>query len=542
MTFTVAAALFAQALAPVEVWWSAAKMWTLMYRGGLLAGAGALTAFVLWQVAAARRERARLEALVASRTRQLRQSEELFRSIFEHASEGIFQSSLDGRNLRANPAMARLCGYDDPAQMQRELTDVATRFYVRPERRAEINALVARDGTALHCESEIRRRDGTTVWVSESVQTVVDPASGQTVYQGSLVDITARREMQATQERARLAAEAANAAKSAFLTHVTHELRTPLTGILSNARVALRDGALDAVHRARYRLIVSSGEHLLALIDEVLDLSRIEAGHLELHAVPFSLDELLHTVADGFDARAAEKRLEFRCLLDPRLPAGSVCGDPVRLRQVLDNLLGNAFKFTAQGSVALRVDRARTTGVRFEVADTGVGIPADQSALIFEPFRQVGPPRLPDQPGVGLGLHISARLVRAMGGELRVASTMGQGSRFFFELPLQAESAVGNEPAKVDRQRLPRESTSLPGSADFSLPSAAEIDALLTLSLQGDIVRLRTRLGELARSDGALTDFVNEADALAAGFRMDAISGFLARVRGKGEDASEKAS
>ena len=140
-------------LAPVEAWWREAKMWTLMYRGGLLAGACALVAFVGWRVIAARRERERLERLVASRTRQLRQSEELFRSIFEHASEGIFQSSLDGRNLRANPAMAQLCGYDDPAQLQRELVDVDRQFYVQPGRRAEINAAVARDGAAVGWES-----------------------------------------------------------------------------------------------------------------------------------------------------------------------------------------------------------------------------------------------------------------------------------------------------------------------------------------------------------------------------------------------------
>ncbi len=301
-----------------------------MYRGALLVGAGVAVVFVLWRILAARRERTRLEALVTSRTRQLRQGEELFRSIFEHATEGIYQSSLDGHNLRANPAMAQFCGYAEPGQMQRELTDVARQFYVQPARREEINAAVAHDGAAVGWESEIRRRDGSTFWISESVRTVVDPASGQTVYQGSIVDVTARREMQAAQEQARLAAEAANAAKSAFLTHVTHELRTPLTGILSNARVALRDGSLDEANRARYALIVSSGEHLLTLIDEVLDLSRIEAGRMELRPRPFSLDELLRTVTGAFAARAAEKRLEIRCSLDRLLP-GTMHGDPLRL-------------------------------------------------------------------------------------------------------------------------------------------------------------------------------------------------------------------
>ena len=520
----VAAAFLAHGFAALDAWWREAKMWTLMYRGGLLAGAGALVAFVLGRIAAARRERVRLEALVASRTRQLRQSEELFRSIFEHASEGIFQSSLDGRNLRANPAMARLCGYDSPEQMQHELTDIDAQFYVRPGRRQEINALLARDGAALGCESEIRRRDGSTLWVSESVQNVVEPASGQTVYQGSMVDITARRELQASQEQARLAAEAANAARSAFLTHVTHELRTPLTGILSNARVALRDGTLDEANRARYRLITSSGEHLLALIDEVLDLSRIEAGHMLLAPGVFSLDELLRTVADAFRARAAEKRRDLRCTLDPLL-AGAVRGDPRRLRQVLDNLLGNALKFTAQGGVVLTARRTGPEGVRFEVADTGIGIQAEELARIFEPFRQVAATRPPDQAGVGLGRHISARLVGLMGGGLRVESSPGRGSRFYFDLPLPDVDA----PAAV-RASSDGESTVPADSTDRALPPPAEVQALLKLSLEGDVVGLRAHLKELAAADPTLVPFTREVEALAAGFRMDAIGELLTRA------------
>ena len=207
-------------------------------------------------------------------------------------------------------------------------------------------------------------------------------------------------------------------------------------------------------------------------------------------------------------------------------------GDPRRLRQVLDNLLGNAFKFTVQGHVALRVGRAGPAGVRFEVADTGIGIPADQCGAIFEPFRQVASPHPPDQPGVGLGLHISARLVRLMGGELRVASVPGQGSRFFFELPLLAHVAGEDAPADFDRRPPVHGQPVRPGAAPaFALPAAAEIDALLTLSLQGDIVRLRARLKELAGADAALADFAREVDALALGFRMDAISEFLARLR-----------
>ena len=534
-TLLLPLAAAAHGLIPVENWWSAAKMWTLMYRGGLLVGACAVLAFVLWRIVAARRERARLEELVASRTRQLRQSEELFRSIFEHATTGIFQSSVAGNNLRANPAMARICGYADPEQMQRELTDVASQFYVQPDRRRQINAAVASGGEAVDWESEIRRCDGSTVWISESVRAVIDPATGVTVYQGSVVDITARREMQAAQEQARAAAEAANAAKSAFVTHMTHELRTPLTGILSNARVALRDETLNASNRTRYALIADSGEHLLTLIDEVLDFSRLEAGRLERRSFPFSLGELLRTVTEAFRCRAGEKRLEFRCTTGGTLPP-TVCGDALRLRQVLDNLLGNAFKFTAHGEVTLHVSRRGAAEIRFEVSDTGIGIPADQLAVIFEPFRQALHPQAPDRSGVGLGLHISTRLVQWMGGDLRVDSTPGAGCRFFFDLPLPV--AADGEPSRNGTVDLPPPPPAgplpSPIPAWFAWPTTTEIDSLLRLSLEGDIVRLRTRLQELAAADPALVGFTREVDSLAAGFRMEAIGDFLEQARKKG--------
>lgn len=256
---------------------------------------------------------------------------------------------------------------------------------------------------------------------------------------------------------------------------------------------------------------------------------------MELRPGPFSLDELLRTVTDAFAARATEKRLELRCSLDPLLP-GRVRGDPLRLRQVLDNLIGNAFKFTARGSVSLAVRRTETGAMRFEVTDTGVGIPPDQCAAIFEPFRQVAFPRPPEHSGVGLGLHISARLVRLMEGELRVASVPGQGSRFFFDLPLQDEPRVEGQDAAADGRgpaRGQRSSATTP--ATFALPSPAEVRALLTLSLEGDIVRLRERLKELASREASLVDFTREVEALAAGFRMDAISEFLARC-GRSDD------
>ncbi len=504
-------------------WWRGARMWTLMYRSLLLAVAGSLVAFVVARIIDSRRERARLAALVASRTRQLRLSEEQFRSIFEHAIEGLYQSSLDGHNLRANPAMARLCGYRDPEEMRTLLVNVGRQFYVDPERRQEIQQELTQNKVITNLESEVRRKDGSTFWASESVRLVVDPATGQSVYQGSLVDITTRKALQEAREQARAAAEDANRAKSAFLTQITHELRTPLTGILGGARVALRDPRLDTKNHERFSLIVTSGEHLLGLIDELLDLSRIESGRFELRVAPFALDELLRSLCGEFRLRAGDARTGFRLEADPTLPR-RVLGDAGRLRQVLVNLLGNAVKFTARGEVALRVRSVVDGAICFEVADTGIGIPAEELTAIFQPFHQV-PSHRGQTVGAGLGLNISARLVECMGGRLEVASELGQGSRFWFAVPLPVAEGGGT----LEHVRDSVDSATLPAAMENlgPLPPAPEIAALLNLALAGDIVRLRERLAGLREQLSGGGAFAARLERMAAGFRMDEITQLL---------------
>ena len=255
---------------------------------------------------------------------------------------------------------------------------------------------------------------------------------------------------------------------------------------------------------------------------------------MDLRLGPFPLGEWLRTITDAFRARAAEKRLEFVCKVDEGLPE-TVRGDALRLRQVLDNLLGNAFEFTPQGKITLSVCRAGPAGsVRFEVADTGVGIAPDQLSLIFEPFRQAATPGRPERAGTGLGLHICARLGRLMGGELSVESTPGRGSRFSFALPLPDA-----DHGKTLGMRETEEHPLMPfAPASVRAPSASDIDGLLTLSLQGDVVQLRARLKELATADPGLTGFAAEVNSLAERFRMDAISEFLGRVKKQGSPGS----
>jgi CheY-like chemotaxis protein len=245
----------------------------------------------------------------------------------------------------------------------------------------------------------------------------------------------------------------ANRAKSVFLAAMSQELRTPLNAILGYAQLLRRDKSLGPSQLAAMATVQQSGQHLLALINDVLDLSRVEAGRMDLHQRPTRLHDMLTVVADIMRVRAEKKYLGFGLELAPGLP-DAVNVDETRLRQVLLNLLGNAVKFTDRGNVWLRLapapaQEAGAARLRFEVIDEGVGIASDHLEAIFHPFEQVGDHgRRAD--GTGLGLAISRQLVRLMGGELRVESTPGQGSRFWFDLPLAAAEPPAGEVARTE--------------------------------------------------------------------------------------------
>jgi len=234
-------------------------------------------------------------------------------------------------------------------------------------------------------------------------------------------------------ELARVAAESANREKSNFLARMSHELRTPLNGILGYAQILGQDKSLRDSQRTGVNVIHRSGEHLLSLINDILDIAKIEHRKLALHLTEFSLSELLQGVSEIFRVRAGLKEIAYTFKPINRLPA-VVRGDEQRLRQVLLNLLGNAIKFTERGRVIFTVEDLGEQ-LRFQIEDTGVGIAPQDVQIIFEPFRQVGVPENMSK-GTGLGLAISRELVEIMGGELRVKSRSGVGSTFWFDLAL----------------------------------------------------------------------------------------------------------
>ncbi len=277
-------------------------------------------------------------------------------------------------------------------------------------------------------------------------------------------DFEARQRQQADEalalSDARIAAETANAAKSQFLSHMSHELRTPLNAVIGYSYWLSR-GNLDPKQRTAVDAIRSSGEHLLAVITDILDLAKIEAGKLDLQPVAFDLASGLAELDQMFRLRAEEKGLDFAVAMAPEVPT-MIVADPKRLRQVLINLLGNAVKFTDAGRVTLRAERlgaerlgaerlegeaGETARLRFTVEDTGVGIAADQLDAIFRPFEQVGDASR-HEGGTGLGLSITRQIVETMGGTIRVDSTPEQGSRFV------VEASVGLTQARLAPQQI----------------------------------------------------------------------------------------
>jgi PAS domain S-box-containing protein len=300
-------------------------------------------------------------------------------------------------------------------------------FYVNPDDRARLVDAVRHEGRVNGLLVPIRRADGQPLWVRVSARLV--SVDGDAAILSVFSDVS---EQVATEHALR----AATRAKTEFLASMSHELRTPLNGILGYAEVLQRDGDLTGVQREGLDVISRCGGYLLELINDVLDLSRIEAGRADHEPAPTDLRELLadvmHMVADPARARglrlvhAADEALPRRIVVDGR-----------RLRQVLLNLLGNAIKFTEAGEVRLAIGRDDSGRLRFEVADTGPGIEPENLGIIFEAFRQTS--RGAAAGGTGLGLTISERLVRTMGGRLQVASTLGVGTRFFFSLPLEVD-------------------------------------------------------------------------------------------------------
>jgi len=367
------------------------------------------------------------------------QAEQKFRGIFDNAIEGIFQTTVDGRYLSANPALAQIYGYADVESLMAGVTSIASQLYVDPARRTEFMQRLAEGDVITGFESQVYRADGTMIWISENARACRDASGTILYYEGSVQDITEAKKS-ALLQREKEQAEAASRAKSAFLANMSHEIRTPLNGVIGMLDLLSSTELTD--QQTRYSAIArSSADVLLSVINNILDFSKVESGKLELERIPFDLLQIAEDVPEMFLHRATQKRIELNCHVLPGTPQ-QVIGDPERVRQVLVNLVSNAIKFTEDGQVTIRIERVPggdtiTAPLRFSVRDTGIGIPADRINRLFNSFSQIDPSTTRRYGGTGLGLAICKQLVEAMGGVIGVESRAGQGSDFWFELPLE---------------------------------------------------------------------------------------------------------
>ncbi|HEY3399450.1 MAG TPA: ATP-binding protein [Geothrix sp.] len=377
------------------------------------------------------------------------------RAVLENAQVAVIVRDNDGVVRRFNPYAEALLGYRaeevvgqrsaiwlDPQEVEARARELTQRVGRPVASEIEAIRLLTEDGSDQR-EWTFLARDGRRVPMLVALSTIARADGGRLGYLSVASDLSGRKALEADLRASEARAQAANRAKSAFLSNMSHELRTPLNAILGYAQLMGRRPERSAEDHDQLGRILGAGEHLLSLINDVLSLSKIESGGLELRTGSFRTAALLEGVLDMQRIRAEAKGLELRLEADPGLPA-YLDGDAAKLRQILVNLLGNAVKFTQRGSVILRA--GYTSGqATFAVEDTGPGISEEDQRQLFQAFFQASNQPLAAE-GTGLGLHISRSLVHLMGDELRLESRLGEGSRFSFSLPM----AEGDPPLELE--------------------------------------------------------------------------------------------
>lgn len=359
----------------------------------------------------------------------------LLRTVIDNVPDFIYAKDVNGRFVVANLAVGRNLGMAPDQLLGKHDFDLFPHDIAKVFHEDE-QALIRSGRPLIDREEIVVDSTGQQHDILSSKIPVCDDRGRVTGLVGIGRDVTLRTRMVAEMRAAREAAETANRSKSEFLANMSHEIRTPINGVLGMAELLL-DTSLDHTQRDYARTIHESGKALLTVINDILDFSKIEAGKLDIEQVDLDLRNTVEDVARMIAFQAHRKRLELTLDIDPALPS-AVKGDPGRLRQILTNLGGNAVKFTAAGEVAIEAKVLESdsdgTRVRFQVRDTGIGIPADRIDRLFQPFSQVDASTTRQFGGTGLGLSIVRRLVDLMDGECGVTSTPGSGSTFWFTL------------------------------------------------------------------------------------------------------------
>ncbi|MDR6294054.1 MULTISPECIES: hybrid sensor histidine kinase/response regulator [Inquilinus] len=443
-----------------------------------------------------------LEHAVAERTAELRESERLLRDILDRSPISIAIYGRDGNFLFANQRHVDLFGLAGQTMARRNPRGL----YADPGDAARLEATLRQDGLVHDAEVEFRTGEGGRFWGLLSLERIAFEGQSGTI--AWTYDITERRLAEQVMAEARQAAEASARAKSEFLAVMSHEIRTPMNGVLGMLEV-MEQSRLDEGQRQSLQLIRESARSLLRIVNDILDFSKIEAGRLDLEWMPVSIRTAIAGLVDMLAPQARDKGLVLTAATDPTIP-DPVLADPVRLRQILLNLAGNAIKFTERGSVRIEAALARHEAGRARISiaviDTGIGISAIEQERLFQPFSQADASTTRRFGGTGLGLSIARRLATMMGGDITVDSVPGRGATFRLTLDLAVAQAE-------DAEIAPARAATLPAATDID---QARRDGRLVLVVDDHPVNRQVLVRQLQLLGYAADTAADGVEALAA--------------------------
>jgi len=366
----------------------------------------------------------------------LEHAEQRFQRIFEYAIEGIFQTHPDGYFIRSNPALAKIFGYTNPDDLMKHVSDLANQLYVHSEDRDRFKDLISRNNQVNSFEAQMYKKNGESIWVQINARIVRNSEGQIQHYEGFLVDIDARKKAE-QKDQERKALEVANQTKNEFLANISHEIRTPLNAVIGLGKL-LKKTSLTDIQNDYLTDMLNSSQTLLELINDILDYSRVELDKVKLMSTPFFLADIYQSIISIFKHQVQSKKMAIVCHIAPECGI-ELIGDPIRIKQILVNLVGNAVKFTNNGQIWIQTESLHQVSdkiyISISVTDTGVGIQEADQKRIFQAFTQVETATNRKYYGAGLGLAICEKLIHIMQGKLFVTSTPSKGSTFTITLP-----------------------------------------------------------------------------------------------------------